>query len=338
MINVGVYGATGYAGYELLRWLGRHRGVRVVFTTSESQAGRSLAQVFPGPLDGALLAPDEAALDGVDVVFLALPHGVSASKVQGIRAAGPRVIDLSADLRLRDADVYAAWYGHAHPVPELLPVPYGLPELYRAGLRGASLVANPGCYPTSVLLGLAPLLRAGVLAGQSVVVDAKSGVSGAGRVPKQQTHFVEVHDSLAPYSIGRVHRHVGEMQQEAGRLSPAGAPEIIFSPHLLPLSRGLLSTMYAQVPLDWGEADVFGLYAEAYAEEPFVRVLPPGTLATIAHTAHTNVCAISLTLVRPGFLIVVASIDNLVKGAAGQAIQNLNLMFDFDEREGLQGV
>ena len=335
MINVGIYGVTGYAGYELLRWLGRHRGARLVFATSESQAGKSLATVYPGPLDVPLLAPDEAPLGEADVVFLGLPHGVAARTAQRARAAGVRVIDLSADFRLATPQDYMRWYKHEHPAPELLPAPYGIPELHRAALTDAALIANPGCYPTSVLLGLAPLLRAGALTDPTIIVDAKSGVSGAGRAPKQNTHFVEVNESLAPYSIGHVHRHVGEMEQEAARLSSDEAPQIVFSPHLLPISRGILSTMYVRVPTDWSEERARALYAEQYAGEPFVRLLPAGQLATIAHTTHTNLCAISLTLAQPGLLIVVSSIDNLVKGAAGQAIQNMNVMFGIDETEGL---
>src|SRR5262245_47480472 len=219
MINVGIYGVTGYAGYELLRWLKRHRAARVVFTTSESHAGKSLAMVFPGPLDAPLLAPDEAPLGEADVVFLGLPHGVAAQTAQRARAAGVRVVDLSADFRLATPQEYTRWYKHEHPAPELLPAPYGIPELHRAALTDAALIANPGCYPTSALLGLAPLLRAGALTDPSIIIDAKSGVSGAGRAPKQNTHFVEVSESLAPYSIGHVHRHVGEMEQEAARLS-----------------------------------------------------------------------------------------------------------------------
>jgi N-acetyl-gamma-glutamyl-phosphate reductase len=335
MVNVGIYGVTGYAGYELLRWLGRHRAARLVFATSESQAGKSLAAVFPGPLDTPLFAPDDAPLGDADVVFLGLPHGVAAQTAQRARAAGVRVIDLSADFRLATPQEYTRWYKHEHPAPELLPAPYGIPELYRAALTDAALIANPGCYPTSVLLGLAPLLRAGALADPTIIIDAKSGVSGAGRAPKQNTHFVEVNESLAPYSIGHVHRHVGEMEQEAARLSSDQTPQIVFSPHLLPISRGILSTIYVRVPLDWSEERARALYAEQYAGEPFIRLLPPGQLATIAHTVHTNLCAISLTLAQPGLLIVVSSIDNLVKGAAGQAIQNMNVMFGIDETEGL---
>jgi N-acetyl-gamma-glutamyl-phosphate reductase len=290
--------------------------------------------VYPGPLDMPLIAPDDAPLGQVDLVFLGLPHGVAATTARRARAAGVRVIDLSADFRLATPAAYKRWYGHDHPAPELLPAPYGLPELNRAALRDAALIANPGCYPTSVLLGLAPLLRAGI-ADPTIIVDSKSGVSGAGRVPKLNTSFVEVSENLAPYSIGRVHRHVGEMEQEAARMSSGPAPQIIFTPHLLPISRGILSTMYVRIPAAWGEAQVRALYAEQYAGEPFVRVLPQGQLATIAHTTHTNMCAISLTLAAPGLLIVVASEDNLVKGAAGQAIQNMNVMFGLDETTGL---
>jgi len=335
MINVGIYGVTGYAGYELLRWIGRHPEARVVFATSESQAGKALADVYSGPLDTPLLAPDDAPLGEADVVFLGLPHGVAAGVAQRALAAGVRVIDLSADFRLRTAADYARWYGHTHPAPELLPTPYGLPELNRAALHDTQLIANPGCYPSSVLLGIAPLLRAGALTDSTIIVDAKSGVSGAGRAPKQNTSFVEVSESLTPYSIGHVHRHVGEMEQEAARLSSGAAPQIIFTPHLLPINRGILSTIYLRIPQDWAEHNVRSLYAEMYANEPFMRLLPAGKLATIAHTAHTNLCTISLTLAAPGVLIVVSSIDNLVKGAAGQAIQNMNVMFGLEETAGL---
>lgn len=335
MIRVGIFGATGYAGYELLRWLRRHPEVCIVFTASESSAGASLAGVVPGPLDAPLIAPDDAPLGDVDLVFLALPHGAAGTMARRARAAGVRVIDFSADFRLATPEAYRRWYGHDHPAPELLPAPYGLPELNREALRGAALIANPGCYPTGMLLGVAPLLMAGALTDPLIIVDAKSGVSGAGRAPKQNTHFVEVNENLAPYNIGQVHRHVGEMLQEAQRIARGSTPEIVFTPQLLPVSRGILSTIYLRIPDDWSEDRVRTLYREQYAGEPFVRVLPAGEPATLAHTTYTNVCAISLTLARPGLLIVVSSEDNMVKGAAGQAIQNMNLMFGLDETTGL---
>ncbi|HMO58029.1 MAG TPA: N-acetyl-gamma-glutamyl-phosphate reductase [Roseiflexaceae bacterium] len=336
MVKVGVCGVTGYAGYELLRWLRRHRATQVVFTTSESQAGRRLAEVFAGPLDTPLLALDDAPFGDADVVFLALPHGTAANVARRARAAGVRVIDFSADLRLATPEAYKRWYAHDHPAPELLPTPYGIPELYRTALRDAPLIANPGCYPTSVLLGIAPVLRANALTSPLIVIDSKSGVSGAGRPPKQNTHFVEVNESLSPYNIGQVHRHVGEMQQEATLLANGSAPEIVFTPHLLPISRGILSTIYLHVSPDLSEAHLRSLFHEQYAAEPFVRILPAGQLATIAHTSHTNDCVISVTLVRPGLAIIVSSIDNLVKGAAGQALQNMNVMFGIEETEGLR--
>jgi N-acetyl-gamma-glutamyl-phosphate reductase len=334
MIDIGICGVTGYAGYELLRWLRRHREARVVFTTSESQAGRSLAEVFPGPLDAPLVALDEAPFAKADVVFLGLPHGAAALAARRALESGARVVDLSADFRLTTPEAYRRWYGHEHPAPELLPAPYGIPELNRAALRDARLIATPGCYPTSVILGLAPLLRAGALADATVIVDSKSGVSGAGRAPKQNLHFVEVNESLAPYNIGHTHRHVGEMEQEAAKLAGAGV-QIIFSPHLLPITRGIVSTMYVRVSPELNEERARTLYAEQYAGEPFVRVLPPGQLAAIAHTADTNACAISITEAIPSLLIVVSSLDNLVKGAAGQAIQNMNVMCGIEETEGL---
>ena len=337
MIRVGIFGVNGYAGYECLRWLRRHRQAEVVFTTSESQAGRQLGDIFAGPLDAPLIASDDAPLDAVDVVFVALPHGAAGLMARRARAAGVRVIDFSAYLRLATADEYRRWYGHEHPAPELLPAPYGIPELWRAQLRDAPVIANPGCYPTSVLLGLAPLLQQGLLAQPTIIIDAKSGVSGAGRAPKQNTHFVEVNESLAPYNVGRVHRHVGEMQQEAARLAAGTVtPEIIFSPHLMPISRGLLSTMYVAIPGELRIEMLHERYHAHYRDEPFLRVLPVGQLATIAHASHTNDCVISVALARPGMAIIIASIDNLVRGAAGQAIQNMNVMFGIDEHEGLR--
>jgi N-acetyl-gamma-glutamyl-phosphate reductase len=209
-------------------------------------------------------------------------------------------------------------------------------ELNREQIRTAKLVANPGCYPTTVVLGLAPLLRAGVVSDPTIIVDSKSGISGAGRPPKQTTSFVEVNESLSAYNIGRVHRHVGEMEQEAAKLTNGTAPQIIFTPHLVPISRGMLSSIYVRVPETLSEAEARDLYQQQYANEPFVRVLPAGQLAAIAHTSNTNLCTLSVTLARPGLLIILSSLDNLVKGAAGQALQNMNVMFGLDETEGLR--
>lgn len=332
MVRVGIYGATGYTGLELVTWLSRHMAAQIVFATSQSQAGETLDRVFPAAPPLPLITAEAAPLDAVDCVFLALPHAAAAETAVQALAAGARVIDLSADFRLRDAAVYAHWYQHTHPAPHLLAeAVYGLTEAQRDALPGARLVANPGCYPTSILLGLWPLLAAGLVNGGPLIVDAKSGVSGAGRAPKQHLHFVEVADNFGPYNIGRAHRHLPEIEQELRRFHP-DAPSVIFAPHLLPVPRGMLSTIY--VPTTADEATARALYRDHYAGEPFVRVLPAGRLASLAHVNHTNRCAVSLTQAGDR-LIIVSAIDNLVKGAAGQAIQNMNVLFGLDETEGL---
>lgn len=358
MLSAAIYGATGYTGFELVKLLTRHPAVRLAFAASVSQAGRSLRDLYPAGPDLPLVAPEEAPLDAVDVVFLALPHGAAAQTAVSALEAGVRVIDLSADFRLRDLATYAAWYGVEHPAPHLLSeAVYGLTEYARAVLPGAGLVANPGCYPTSILLALGPALCAGAIAATGpVIADAKSGVSGAGRAPKQHTHFVEVADNFSPYAIGRSHRHLPEMEQmigewttptlpslykgedgrrpDEGRPDEGFAPTLIFSPHLLPVPRGILATIYAPLAAGWDEAALRDLYATHYAGEPFVRLLAPGQLATLAHVTHTNHCAIGLT-VTAGTLLLTSAIDNLVKGAAGQAIQNMNVVFGLNELMGL---
>lgn len=333
MVKAGIVGASGYTGAELVQILARHPGVELTFATSESNAGAALTDLHPSapPID--LMALDDAPLDAADVVFLCLPHGVSAAKAVNALEAGARVIDLSADFRLNDEAVYGEWYRTRHPAPELLSeAVYGLTEYARDCLPGARLVANPGCYPTSILLPLRPLLAADLIAG-AVIADSKSGVSGAGRAPKQHTHFVEVAGNFSPYSIGRQHRHLPEIEQQMRRWH-SNAPQLIFSPHLLPVPRGILSTIY--VPLVEGaeEARVRDAMAPSFEQEPFVHLLPAGEVATLAHVNHTNRCVIGLTW-TPGLLIVTSAIDNLIKGAAGQAVQNMNVMFCLNETEGL---
>jgi N-acetyl-gamma-glutamyl-phosphate reductase len=341
MIDIGIIGATGYTGLELLRLLRRHPQARIAWLTSESSGGQHLGDVFPlPPALGALpLQPLDQVSLGVDLVLCCLPHVTAQAPVAAARAAGAKVIDLSADYRLRDAASYEKWYAHPHAHPALLSeAVYGLPELHRAEIAGASLVANPGCYPTSIILGLAPLARAGWLSGV-VIADSKSGVSGAGRKPTLKTHFVEANENVSPYSIGRSHRHLAEMEQEIGRLvdrGHGGWGRIVFSPHLVPVNRGIVSTIYVTLPEGVAEADVRQRYANMYDDEPFVFLLPPGQVATMAHTAGTNTCAIGLTFVEAArTLIVTASIDNLIKGASGQAVQNMNGMFGWDEKTGL---
>lgn len=334
MIRVGIFGASGYTGIELVKILARHPQVGIAFATSDSYVGKKLSAAFPCAYDLPLIAHDAAPLDEIDVAFLALPHGASADFAKRALDAGVRVIDLSADFRLHDAVTYKKWYGQDHPAPELLPqAVYGLPELHRAKIKDAKLIANPGCYPTGVILGLAPILRAGASA-DTIIVDSKSGVSGAGRKPTLTTHFVEVNENFAPYNIGRAHRHLSEMEQELQAIDARAA--LIFSPHLLPVNRGILSTMYVILNDGWNEKSLRDLYAETYHAEPFVRVLPNGQTASLAHSVNTNLCVLSIHYVAEvGQAIICSSIDNLVKGASGQAVQNMNLMFGLPETTAL---
>ncbi len=356
MINVGIFGATGYTGVELVKLLCRHSKARIAFAHSDSNAGAKLSDVLPCPYDIPLIKADDAPISTVDVVFSCLPHAASAELCKRVVDVGKRVVDLSADFRLRDADVYAQWYKHTHPHPELLDeAVYGLPEIYRRDIADAQIVGNPGCYPTSIILGVLPLLELGALAEPVIIADSKSGTSGAGRKPSQSTHFVEVNENLAPYNIGHVHRHVPEIEQELNAVWRGGSGEgnleggetlhsspsplhILFSPHLLPISRGMLSMLYVKLTAQAMQADWHSIYTRRYEGEPFVRVLPKGQLSTIAHAAYTNYDVISVHPVAgmPDRLQIVSSIDNLVKGASGQALQNMNIMFGIDECEGLR--
>lgn len=340
MLKVGIFGATGYTGYELVQILARHRNTEIVFATSRAEAGSYLSEIYPQAPDVPLIDPDDVDSDGlwskVDVVFLCLPHAAAAATAVKALHHNVRVIDLSADFRLRDANVYAKWYGHNHPAPELMAeAVYGLTEFARGELPGAKLVAVPGCYPTSILLALQPILAANIRLSGSIIADSKSGVSGAGRAPKQNLHFVEVADNFLPYNIGRKHRHLPEIEQVMGWWR-TGAPSLIFSPHLLPVPRGILSTIY--VPLVDGveETAVRTLYETTYANEPFVKFLPAGKHASLSHAVNSNRCAISLQL-EGQTLILASAIDNLIKGAAGQAVQCMNVVFGCDEGEGLVG-
>lgn len=335
MIRVAVFGATGYTGLELAGILARHPGVDIRFLVSGSQAGRSLRAVHPAAPDLPLVNAADAPLDAVDAVFLCLPHGESARTAAAAVRAGARVIDLSADYRLRDAATYAAWYQVDHPHPELLAeAVYGLTEACRARLPGARLVANPGCYPTSILLPLWPLLEAGALT-DTVIADSKSGVSGAGRVPKLGSLFAELAENFHPYGLGQAHRHWPEMRQEMLGWS-AAAPELIFAPHLLPVTRGMLSTLHLRLAPGWDLERVRASLEARYAGEPFVRVLPPGEMASLAHVTRTNRCVIGVHAAGPADRLILSSaLDNLVKGASGQAVQNFNLMFGLPETQGL---
>jgi N-acetyl-gamma-glutamyl-phosphate reductase len=329
-IKAGVYGASGYAGQDVVEILSKHPCAEVIFATSNTYAGQDV------PFSNLKYVPSEGVpLDQAEVVFLALPHGVSAQMAKTALDAGVRVVDLSADFRLDTPESYQQWYNHAHPHPDLLPVPYGLPEINRANLHDAKLIAAPGCYPTTTILGLYPLLKAGWLQpGNPIIVDAKSGVSGAGRDPKPNLHFVEVYGNFSPYSVGRVHRHVGEIEQEIQKIDP-NVGELIFTPHLLPVDRGLMASIYVQLAEGVHSSEVQALYEATYADEPLVDVLPKGQLATLKHAVRKNNCAISITTPTDRYVHITSVTDNLRKGAAGQAVQDFNLMFGLPETMGL---
>jgi N-acetyl-gamma-glutamyl-phosphate reductase len=335
-VRVSVLGASGYTGGELVRLLSAHPQVQVVHLTASQHQGRAMGAVFPnlrGVVDQAL-EPAEVAQVGrdSDLVFLALPHGLALQVVPDLLAAGARVVDLGADFRLKDPAAYARWYKQEHTAPGLLDeAVYGLTELYRPRVRTARLVANPGCYPTAALLALAPLVQAGVVEGP-VVVDAKSGVSGAGRSPSAATHFGEVNENTKPYHVG-VHRHQPEIEQALAEVG--SALQVLFVPHLVPMTRGILATCYAPLARPLAAEAALDLYREAYAGEPFVRVLEDDLPQTKA-TYGSNFCDVAVRVdAERGLVVAVAALDNLVKGAAGQAVQNMNVMFGLPETTGL---
>ncbi len=344
MHKAGIAGATGYIGYELITLIHRHPELEVGWVTSERSAGKRFDQIFSTPWDYELINLESAYLraDEVDVVFLCLPHAESMEAVKRFYAAGVRVIDLSADFRLKDVDVYKRWYGVEHSAPDLCAeARYGLCELYRSQLDGAQLIATPGCYPTSVNLGLFPLAKAGWL-GERVIIDSMSGISGAGRKTNLTYQFVEANENITPYTVGHRHRHIAEMEQVLGAANGGErSHRFLFTPHLVPVNRGILSTMYIDVPAGVTEESIRELYAENYAGEPFIHLLASGEQASLAHTVNTNRCAIGITPADPTLpdgseYVITASIDNLIKGGSGQAVQNYNIAVGLDETAGLQ--
>ncbi|TWT90749.1 N-acetyl-gamma-glutamyl-phosphate reductase [Pseudobythopirellula maris] len=336
MVRVAVYGASGYTGLELLRLLARHPEAEVTALVSRQEDRPSIAEVHPslrGVLDGLCLeslSPDEVA-ERADFAFACLPHAASAETCAALLGRGLKVVDLSADYRLTDRAVYEQWYGVTHPDPERIgKTPYGLPELYRDAIRGASLVANPGCYPTSAILPLAPLLKAGLIAPAGIVVDSATGVSGGGRTPKPVFHFPEANESYMAYGVG-THRHMPEIDQVLGDACGADL-EVVFTPHLAPMDRGILSTCYADPVGDASSEALTAALREAYADEPFVTVVDASP--STKHVAHTNRVQIFAKRVR-GKAVVVCAIDNLIKGASGAAVQNFNLMQGYAETTAL---
>ena len=335
MVRIAILGASGYSALELIKLLLRHPEAEITALTTRQTDARSMGEVHPslaGRLDLKLenLSPAQVA-ERLDCAFCCLPHGASAAAVKELLAAGKRVVDLSADYRLNDPAVYAEWYKVDHPdAAHMAETVYGLPELYRKRIVGAKLVANPGCYPTSAILALAPLLRAQVLETDSIIIDSKSGVSGGGREPKPGFHFPECNESVSAYGVG-THRHMPEIDQV---LSDVAGTKIqtVFTPHLIPMDRGILSTCYAMPSVEVSTKDVLSLLHEFYAAEPFVRVSE--TLPTTKQVSGTNYCDLSARYVR-GRVIVVSAIDNLIKGASGAAVQNFNLMYGFPETTAL---
>jgi N-acetyl-gamma-glutamyl-phosphate reductase len=338
MHRIAVIGASGYTGIELLRLLSRHPGVELVAVTSRQYAGLPVSEAFPS-LQGCLdlvfedLNPLQVS-KRVDLAFTAVPHLTAMDIVPELLGSGCRVIDLSADFRLEDVATYEAWY-QKHTAPDLLSeAVYGLPELFRRLIPSARLVANPGCYPTSVALALAPLLENRLIDPATIIVDSKSGTSGAGRTAKVETQYCEVNEGFKAYSLPR-HRHTPEIEQTLGKLAGADVT-ISFTPHLLPVNRGILSTCYASLVREWSLEELHDVYRERYAAETFVRLHPQGRLPNISQVNGSNYCDIGLAVDdRTGRVITLAALDNLVKGAAGQAIQNMNLMLGILEHEGL---
>jgi len=367
----GIIGAAGYAGAELVRLLNGHKKVDALSLGSVSLEGGQIENVYPnflGKISCPLVKPEEV-VKASDVVFAALPHGVGEDFAKACLEKKVSFIDLSADFRFdEDEETFKAWYGKNYVHPELRQHSvYGLPELNREQIRtfsaaGPVIIGNPGCYPTGASLGMLPALTMGLASGETIIVDSASGITGGGREPQRSFHFPECSDSISPYKVG-AHRHVPEISRNMQKMSAifgSKAPRLIFTPHLAPLNRGILSTIYIPLKREWQAPSQSGLfaaarppsketegktnevrelYAEYYKEEPFVRVLPQGVMASTGRVRQSNYCDISINMDQEGStLIVITAIDNMVKGAAGQAVQNMNLIMGFDETEGLDAV
>ena len=338
MIRIGIVGGTGYTGVELLRLLAQHPEAELTAITSRKETGMPVADMFPSLRGRVLLKfsdPADSPLDRCDVVFFATPNGIAMNEARRLIEAGVRVIDLAADFRIKDVAVWEKWYGMTHASPELVAeAVYGLPEMHREKIRKARVLANPGCYPTAVQLGFLPLVEAGVADLDHLIADAKSGVSGAGRKAEVHTLFPEASDNFKAYGVAG-HRHLPEIRQG---LAWAAGREVglTFVPHLMPLIRGIHATLYAKLTKD---VDLQRLYEERFAGEPFVDVMPPGSHPETRSVRASNVCRIAVHRPQGGDTAVILSVeDNLVKGAAGQAVQNMNLMFGFPETTGLTQI
>ena len=339
MIKVGIIGATGYTGVELIRILSSHPRAELVGLTSQTYANQGFDSVFPSAanITGLVLEPQDAGAlaERCDVIFTALPHGVSMDVVEEIVNKGKKVIDLGADYRFDHMDVYEKWYKIAHKTPDLArKAVYGLPEIHRELIKQADVIGNPGCYPTSIILGLAPLLKQALINPDTIIADSKSGVSGGGRGLNLAFHFAECNENFKAYNIG-VHRHTPEIEQELSKLAGEKIT-VSFTPHLVPMTRGILSTIYAALYKLPSTAELLELYREFYKDEYFVRIHPAGQYPQTKWVHGSNFCDIGLTVdPRTNRVVVISAIDNLVKGASGQAVQNMNIMFGLPEKTGL---
>lgn len=342
MYRVGVLGATGYAGVEVCRLLSRHKGVELTFLGSHSYGGQKISDIYTnlrGILDKEC---EEINIDVIaekcDLVFTALPHGASKEVIPALYEKGLTIIDLSGDFRYNDAKVYEQWYGQVHTAPELLDISvYGMPELYRDKIKSAKLVGNPGCYTTCSILGLAPAVASKAVDTKNIIIDAKSGVTGAGRGAKIPNLYCEVNETMKAYGVA-THKHTSEIEQEISILAGEEV-KLSFTPHLIPLNRGILSTMYANLNKDMTAEELCDIYKVFYKGERFVRVMPSGVLPEVKNVAGSNFIDIGVTVdKRLKRAIIVSCIDNLLKGAAGQAVQNMNIMLGFDEDTGIDMV
>ena len=340
MIKAGIVGATGYAGVELVRLLQSHPEVRITGISSVSYEGKSISEVYPnlyGICDDTLESED-ALVDKCDVIFASLPHGLSERLAKKCVAKGVKLIDLGADFRLDSEEEYSKWYKKSYEEKDLhAKSVYLIPELMRAQYNGQSIIGNPGCYPTSIALGLAPLMQSGIVKDDGIVIDSKSGVTGAGRGLADNTHYPNCNEAFSPYKIA-AHRHTPEIEQTLSKLAGKKV-NVTFVPHLLPVNRGIVSTIYASLTAEVGAEELHKLYTDFYAREKFVRVLPLGKVANLRDVRMSNYCDISVHVDgHTNRAIIVAAIDNMVKGAAGQAIQNMNIMFGLKEDCGLDFV
>ena len=342
MITAGIIGATGYVGVELVRLLLAHPEVSKINLSSVSFEGQNIVDIYPnlrgllrGKTDG-LLGDADAVVESSDVVFTALPHGIAEKYAAACIATGKKLVDLSADFRFDDDEAtFKAWYGKSYEYPAVhAESVYGLPELNRERIKKARVIGNPGCYVTAATLSLLPMLKEGLVKTDLIIVDAKSGITGTGRNPTATNNFSESGESFAPYNVGK-HRHQPEIARNM--TCAAGKPvNVVFTPHLLPMSRGIIATVYAPLVKPMTAEEVHALYASHYAKEPFVRVLPLGSTATTRNVRGSNYCDVSVHVVNGGTLLeMVSALDNMVKGAAGQAVQNMNLLFDFPETAGI---